>query len=442
MVDLPFSAGALCHLDGERPALLVFDAFSGGWSAHDPNSLQVSSGGRNRSRRTSAAAIDPENGNVCLAGQSLNPLAHSIRNDVHWGLVVANQIRSCPASQFVSTSVTDTSGREPAPAESMLSGITIPLGGASDGKADPESIEFASNGTAVITLGGVDQVAVGQLAGASFQYYSTGRRPVATAVSGNNKRLFVCNFLDDSVTVIDMRDREIVATISLGPQPERTRVDEGERLFFDGRISHDGWMSCHSCHVNGHSNGFLNDNLGDQSFGAPKRVLSLLGRDGTAPFAWNGSASLLSEQIRSSIVNTMQSDTKPSEASVDALAAYVRSLAEPAGLTQSRSAPDDRALIDRIETGRSLFHELGCASCHVPDRQWTSPLTYDLGISDELGKKRFNPPSLKGVGQGATFFHDARYDELADVFRLGKHRLQRELSDDELRDLLAFLQSL
>ena len=48
-------------------------------------------------------------------------------------------------------------------------------------------------------------------------------------------------------------------------------------------------MSCHSCHTDGHTNGQLNDNLSDfKTFGAPKRVLSLLGKRDTMPLAWNG----------------------------------------------------------------------------------------------------------------------------------------------------------
>src|SRR2546429_167098 len=76
--------------------------------------------------------------------------------------------------------------------------------------------------------------------------------------------------------------------IPLGPQPELSLAERGELLFYDARLSHDGWFSCHSCHTDGHSNGLLNDNLGDGSFGAPKRVLSLLGVRDTGPWAWNG----------------------------------------------------------------------------------------------------------------------------------------------------------
>ena len=51
-----------------------------------------------------------------------------------------------------------------------------------------------------------------------------------------------------------------------------TAADRGERLFFDGRLSHDGWLSCQSCHTDGHTNNALADTLGDGSFGAAKRL--------------------------------------------------------------------------------------------------------------------------------------------------------------------------
>lgn len=442
VVNLPFSAGAMCLIDGETTALLVLDAFSSRWSTHDPETLQVIASGRNRSRRASGVAINPKNGEVCLTEQTLNHLAHAIRNDVHWGTMMGNNVRMYSANQFVEK-IAPQPGPSAETRESLiLSGNSVPLGGASDAKADPESIMFSGNGAAIIALGGVDQVAVGTLDEHSFKYYPTGRRPVATAVTSNNKQLFVCNNLDDSVTVISLRDREIETTVSLGKKPKLTQIDQGERLFFDGRVSHDGWMSCHSCHVNGHSNGFLNDNLGDQSFGAPKRVLSLLGRADTAPLAWNGSFATLHEQIRSSIVNTMQSDEPPTDEAIEAIAAYVNALPPPPGLTQSRSGLEDTSLSAVVKPGRTLFNDLGCATCHSPDHNWTTSAKYDVGLTDELGNSQFNPASLIGAGQQSAFFHDARYDDLEDVFRHGKHRLDRELSDEELQSLLTFLNSL
>ena len=96
-----------------------------------------------------------------------------------------------------------------------------------------------------------------------------------------------------------------LATISLGPRPEPTAADRGERLFYSAKLSHDGWMSCHSCHTDGHTNSLLSDTLGDGSYGAPKRVPSLLGVAATGPWTWTGSIARLEDQVRKSIATTM-----------------------------------------------------------------------------------------------------------------------------------------
>ena len=92
-----------------------------------------------------------------------------------------------------------------------------------------------------------------------------------------------------------------------------SQVDRGELLFYDARLSHDRWMSCDSCHTDGHTNGLLNDNQGDGSFDAPKRVLSLLGVGDTAPWAWNGSVDDLEAQVRKSVQTTMHGPADAAE---------------------------------------------------------------------------------------------------------------------------------
>ena len=122
-------------------------------------------------------------------------------------------------------------------------------------------------------------------------------------------------------------------------------------------------MSCHSCHTDGHSNFTRNDNLSDNSFGAPKLVISLLGRKGTAPFAWSGDVPDLASQIRNSIHKTMQSDIEQlPDDEVNALAAYIDSLPPPPSVDALRGTADRAA----IERGQKLFAAHDCARCHAP----------------------------------------------------------------------------
>jgi cytochrome c peroxidase len=93
-----------------------------------------------------------------------------------------------------------------------------------------------------------------------------------------------------------------------------------------------------------------------------------------------------------------------------------------------------------IERGHQVFNRLKCDRCHVPPT-FTSSGVYDVGLRDELGNRRFNPPSLRGVGQRAAFFHDGRATSLRDVFAVYRHPGNAQLPEADLTDLLAFLRS-
>src|SRR5262249_29935542 len=163
-------------------------------------------------------------------------------------------------------------------------------------------------------------------------------------------------------------------------------------------------------------NGQLNDNLSDGSFGTPKRVLSLRGARDTAPYAWRGDVPDLESQIRKSIQVTMQGN-KPDEKAVSDLAAYLRTL-DPAPAVDADV--HEQSIVGR---GATIFQEQGCARCHAAP-YYTSPKTYDVGLADEVGNARFNPPSLRGVSQGGRYFHDGRAASLEDVFQRYHHELK------------------
>ena len=88
-----------------------------------------------------------------------------------------------------------------------------------------------------------------------------------------------------------------------------------------------------------------------------------------------------------------------------------------------------------------MFAKQNCATCHTPPT-YTSAKTYDVGLSDEAGLKMFNPPSLRGVGQGGPYFHDGRAATLRDVFAAHRHQLKGDPEKGELDDLVQFLRTL
>ena len=70
------------------------------------------------------------------------------------------------------------------------------------------------------------------------------------------------------------------------------------------------------------------------------------------------------------------------------------------------------------------------------------PDTFDVDLADEAGQSSFNPPSLRGVSQRSRFFHDGRARKLSEVFSRYRHPEGERIGARDLKDLLAFLNSL
>jgi cytochrome c peroxidase len=296
---------------------------------------------------------------------------------------------------------------------------------------DPAAVAFDRLGNYVVALAGVGEVAIGAGTGEPLHRLAVGRRPTAIALDPQGTKAFIADPSDDAIAVVAVGAAERLGTIRLGPRPEPTPADRGESLFFDARQSHDGWMSCQSCHTDGHTAGLKNDTLGDGSYGAPKQIPSLLGVGSTPPWTWVGGVDRLEVQVRMSIETTMQG-RRPSEEQVEDLAAYLRSLEPPP------SAPlDDPA----VERGRAVFVARECATCHAPPA-YTTPERYDVGLVDEVGNRMFNPPSLRGVGLRQPLLHDGRAKTLGDVFATHHHPRDARFSPQEAADLVEFLKTL
>jgi mono/diheme cytochrome c family protein len=304
------------------------------------------------------------------------------------------------------------------------------------GAGDPAGIGVLEGERLVIALSGVDQVGLAAAGeGRRPRRFAVGRRP--TAVVAACGRAYVVNSFSDSISVFDAGRGEVSVEIPLGPTPELTPRDRGEIAFHDARLSRESWFSCQSCHTDGHTNDLLADTLGDGTHGTPKRVLSLLGAGETGPWAWNGGAETLVDQVEKSFAGTMHATAVPEGTAAD-LAAYIAGLEPPPPAVGPPVSEAERVLVDR---GRALFDDLDCTECHAPPT-YSAQGRYDVGLEDEEGLRRFNPPSLRGVGHRQRFFHDGRALSLEDVFRVHRHRVDEDLSQADLEALVRFLRGL
>lgn len=431
-VELPFAPQELQLLpDGKT--LVVAEAFGGQLAVVDTKQLTSKKLFEIKGHNIRGLAVTDDGERLLIAHQKMNPLARADYDDVHWGVLVSNGVRVLNVSE-IGESETDEPGTSTETTTTTTSFSTInaggwldQFGGIGNATGDPSGVITGSNDLMAVALGGIGEVVIRR--GGYSTRIGIGRRPEAMAVSGN--RLYVANRFDDSISIVDLDVGKVARTVSLGLPPELSAVDRGELLFFDAKLSHDGWMSCHSCHTDGHSSGLLIDTLGDGNYGAPKRVPSLLGTRDTGPWAWNGAMPTLAAQVRKSVSTTMHGEPLSDQQTQD-LVAYLESLNAP----PPKIADNEKLLVQ----GRTVFESHGCHRCHAGETLTTTG-TFDVGLIDEHDTREFNPPSLRGVSQRGRLFHDGRARNLDEVVLRFRHKLDEPLSKDESQALLAYLKS-
>lgn len=269
--------------------------------------------------------------------------------------------------------------------------------------------------------------------------------------------------------------------------PQRAAL--GARLFHDPRLSIDGTISCASCHPLPHGTDGRIRSLGVGGVPSERNTPSVLNAALNFTQFWDGRASTLAEQIRGPLLDpremasnwthietSLRADAEYTQAfklaydgAIDrhsitnALASYLQTLLTP-------DAPFDRYL--RGETaainadarrGYELFKSHGCASCHqgvgvggnlfqrlgvITDYFADHPdNAADTGRQRITGREEdrhvFKVPSLRNVALTAPYLHDGSVAQLPDAVRImGRYQLGRPLSDEEIRLIVAFLNTL
>jgi len=424
-VRVPFAPRLQCALPGGQ--VLIADAFGGHIAILDAVQGRLSAVHSVAGHNIRGLAVRPGGRDLLISHQILNQRLATTRENLRSGTLMANVVRIVPIDRLLQPDSNLA-------AQSRL----IRLGGEGAGAADPAGVSVLEDGAYAVALAGVDEVALVRPDGVTHRRVAVGRRPTAIVPDAARQMGTVLNSLDDTVSLLDLRAGRVTRTIALGPQPPLEPSDRGERLFFNGRLARDGWMSCHSCHTDGHTNGLLADTLGDRSFGTPKRTLTLLNTALTDPWAWNGEMKYLHDQVHKSLDETMHAPAIRQEQVTD-LVAFLHTLAPPPPLEPVIENRTDR---EQVERGRQIFHDRGCVTCHIPPLVYTSHGNEDGGFADERGQRKFNPPSLRGVGQGYRFLHDNRAATLEEVFTRFHHKVETDMPADDRADLIRFLKSL
>jgi YVTN family beta-propeller protein len=283
-----------------------------------------------------------------------------------------------------------------------------------------------------------------------YRRVDLGGRPTELAFAPDNKTLYVANYLEDAVQVVDADAAKLIRTIPLGGPKTLSLARRGEIVFHDARRSFNQWYSCNTCHSDGHTNGLdfdtLNDGRQDNStfhLRSRKKVPTLRRVTQTRPWTWHGWQTSLDDAMVESFTKSMQGP-KPSAGDVKALVAFLDTLDYP----RNPFRHADGTLTPAARRGEAVFRsqKAGCADCHGGP-EFTDGKIHIVGLEENDDAYRgYNPPSLRGTYDKDPYLHDGRSKALRDALEEA-HSAESvtghgELSEKELDDLVAYLKSL
>ena len=424
-LNLPFAPHAVLFTD--TGTLITSEAFGGRIGIHTTGTRTVQTC---QFHVHNIRDLEVHDGRLWFSHQLLRDTARTEEEHIHWGILLENFVSSIPLQRLLQRTH-----------QRQLRLDRVRIGDAGNGAGDPAGVALLRDRIAV-TLSGTDQLALIDRVGVREIRLPTGSRPLDVVCDERRQRAFVLNSLADSVTLVDLQEPAVLRTVSLGPRPEPGPVERGEAAFFNARLSLENWMSCHSCHTDGHTSHRRADTQGDGGFGNPKQIPSVLGTAGTGPWGWTGQRKTLEHQLRKSLATTMHTAGIPDGLVAD-LSAYLNSQSAPPSLAAARQQPGSRNSPDSLpstqQTGAMLFRRSGCLDCHAGP-QLTARSVFDVGLKDETGNRKFNPPSLVGVSQRDRLLHDGRAASLEALLQI--HPPDLQLSDQERRLLTAYLAGL
>lgn len=283
--------------------------------------------------------------------------------------------------------------------------------------------------------------------------------------------------------------------------PSAAKNELGKQLYFDPRLSLDGTVSCNSCHnVMSHGGDGRPVGVGVHGQRGGRGSPTVWNSAFHTVQFWDGRAATLEDQAKGPLTNPVEMSMashdivvgrireipgyvaafkkvfpKDKEITIDnvakAIASYERTLITPNSPFDKYMKGNKKALSAQQIRGMKLVDEIGCTACHtgvnfagdgfkmgeghyqpfpqIPGSKYDKmyDLTSDLGRYEVTkkaeDKNHWRVPTWRNVALTAPYFHNGKVKTLDEAVRvMGKTQLDADLTDAQVADIVAFLNSL
>ena len=286
---------------------------------------------------------------------------------------------------------------------------------------------------------------------------------------------------------------EPVRPIAQSVSVDERKMKLGDMLYHDARLSADNTVSCASCHslsTAGVDNKQYSEGVEGQKGGvnAPTTFNAVYN---FVQF-WDGRAATLADQAAGPPLNPVEMASKSfdeivaklekdktmkqafdeiypdgiTEANItNAIEEFERTLITPNAPFDAYLLGNEGAISTQAKQGYELFKKYDCATCHVGPNlggesyelmglrnHYFAERGMELTAEDdgrykqtqqERDRHRFKVPGLRNVALTWPYYHDGTRATLADAVRdMGKYQSGVELSEQQVDDIVAFLNTL
>lgn len=280
------------------------------------------------------------------------------------------------------------------------------------------------------------------------------------------------------------------------------KVTLGKKLYFDTRLSFTDKISCNSCHKLNQA-GVDHQALSTGALGKQNQRNTPIVWNAAFQSVqfWDGRAGSLEAQVKDHLVDPLVMGMPDEQTMVErinavpdyrrqftevfgdpnpvsydtiskAIAAYERTLITPDSPFDRYVKGDQEAMSQQALRGMDEFQSVGCVACHFGINFSGPPVPMGEGfyelfpnykgsqydqkynlLSDDLGrhevtgqeihKRLWRMPSLRNIALTAPYFHNGAVATLDEAVRvMAMTQLRKELTDQQVNDIVAFLKSL